>query len=116
VIVKLCVHIQCSTSLPCSWLPPSYLDQCHLQRLHNLSFHLLHRKRKHLSEPDSSFSANDVQQTKKRMLQVSKPNEEDKDAFLKELSQSGSRSLVAGYNDTYIPLYEAGKVMKISTL
>ena len=80
--MKLCVHIACLTKT---------------------------------TEPDSSSNTNEVQQAKKRTL-ISKPNEEDKNSFFEELSQSGGNSvilsLIAGYNEAYIPLYEAGKVMK----
>ena len=50
------------------------------------------------------------------MAIVLKPNEEDKNAFLKRVATiRGSPvilSLIAGYNDAYMPLYEAGKLMK----
>ena len=47
---------------------------------------------------------------------MSMPSEENKDTFFEKLSQySGSPvilSLIAHYNEAYIPLYETGKIMK----
>ena len=45
------------------------------------------------TEPDSSSNTNEVQQAKKRTL-ISKPNEEDKNSFFEELSQSGGNSVI----------------------
>ena len=102
------------TSLPCSWLPPSF-QSVPFAEIAQIDFSFPAQKCKCLTEPDSSSNANEVQQAKKRTL-VSKPNKEDKNYFFEELSQCGGNpvilSLIAGHTEAYIPLYEAGKVMK----
>ena len=77
------------------------------------------QKRKQLlknNEADTPASSDKLTSAKKKGLMVLKPSEDDKDAFLKELSQCKEKpvilSLIPGYNERYVPLYEAGNVMK----
>jgi len=53
-------------------------DKIRMIEIAQIDFSSPAQKRKHLTD---STSANDVQQTKKRMPLVSKPNEEDEDIF-----------------------------------
>ena len=63
--------------------------------------------------PGSSASNDEL---KKKVLAVSKPSEDDNDAFFKELSECRGKpvifSLIPCYTELYVPLYETGKVMK----
>ena len=105
------------TSLPCSWLPPSFRS-VPFAEIAEIDFSSASQKRKRLMKASeaSSSGSDEPQQVKKRPSLVSKPNDDDKLAFFDELSQSGGSpvilSLISGYNEAYIPLYEAGKVMK----
>jgi len=105
------------TSLPCSWLPPSFRS-VPFAEIAEIDFSSASQKRKRLMKASeaSSSSSDEPRQVKKRPSLVSKPNDDDKLAFFDELSQSGGSpvilSLISGYNEAYIPLYEAGKVMK----
>ena len=106
------------TSLPCSWLPSSFRT-VPFAEIAKIDFSSASQKRKRLmknGEADGSSASDELQQQMKKRPIVSKPSEEDKHAFFEELSQSGGSpvilSLIAHYNEAYVPLYEAGKVMK----
>ena len=64
----------------------------------------------------NSASGDELPPVKKKVLAVSNPSEDDKDAFFKELSECRGKpvilSLIPCYNESYVPLYETGKVMK----
>jgi len=107
------------TSLPCSWLPPSFRS-VPFAEIAKIDFSSASQKRKRLmksDDADGSSTSDELQpQVKKRASLVSKPSDEDKHTFFEELSQSGGSpvilSLIAHYNEAYVPLYEAGKMMK----
>ena len=65
---------------------------------------------------DTPASSEELPQAKKKAFMALKPTEDERDAFLKELLQCKEKpvilSLIPGYNEPYLPLYEAGKVMK----
>ena len=65
---------------------------------------------------DNSASIDELPLAKKKKLVVSKPSEDEKDAFFKELSECRGKpvilSLIPCYSKSYVPLYETGKVMK----
>jgi len=65
------------TSHSCSW------HTLRFSKIAKNDFSSLAQKCEHLTETGSSSSAKEVQQTKKRIPLVSKPNEEDKDVFYK---------------------------------
>ena len=106
------------TSLPCSWLPPSFRSVPFAEIAH-IDFSTPAQKRKQLlinDEADTSTSSDEPPPTKKKVFVVSKPSEEEKEAFYAELSQCKGKpvilSLIPDFNESYIPLYETGKTMK----
>ena len=106
-----------STSLPCSWLPPSFRS-VPFAEITQIDFSTPAQKRKILiiKEADTSTSSDKPPLTKKTVFVVSKPSEDEKDAFYKELSQCKGKpvilSLIPDYSEPYIPLCESGKLMK----
>ena len=84
------------TSLPCSWLPPSF-QSVEYSPVAQIDFSLK------TSTPQAS------QQTK-RELPVSTPTEVEMEVFYKALSTSKPAilSLVSGFSDSYMPLSEQG--------
>ena len=107
-----------STSLPCNWLPPSFRS-VPFAEIACINFSTPAQKRKQLlknDRTDTPASSEELPQAKKKGFVALKPTEDERDAFFKELSQCKEKpvilSLIPGYNEPYIPLYEAGKVMK----
>ena len=95
--------------MPCYWLPS------------NIDFTSPSLKRKlslQVAGNDESTSNDESTQPSKKIFTIPKPTEDDIDAFYKELSKCKGKpsvlSLISSYNQTYIPIYETGRLMKLS--
>lgn len=99
-----------STSLPCSWIPPSYRS-VDFSEISRIDFTTPKQKRQ-----QSEQTSVDDHIPRKKILTVSKPSSDDIKTFYEELSKSNGKpvilSLIPGHNTSYIPLYEAGTLMR----
>lgn len=95
------------------WLPPSFRS-VPFAEVSNIDFVTPSQKRKLLLQTPNDDDK--PAQPNKNMFTVSKPTEDDTIAFYKELSECKGKpatlSLIPTYNESYIPIYETGRVMK----
>ena len=95
-----------STSLPCSWLPPSFRSIEYAQ-ICNIDFATPKQKRRRVDEVCSKS---------KPAYKIPKPTADDIHGHYEQLSALKVNpvllSLVAEFNDSYIPLYEKGVLPK----
>ena len=106
-----------STSLPCSWLPPSFRS-VPFAEVSDIDFTSPSLKRKlslQVAGNGESTSNGESTQPSKKVF-ITKPTEDDIDDFYKELSKCEGKpavlSLIPNYNQAYIPIYETGCLMK----
>ena len=102
------------TSMPCSWLPPSFKSVA-FAAISDIDFSDPERRMKaSCSEPSSSRSTSSSATTPH--LQKLAPSKNELDEFFKKLSDTGRKpvilSLVPEYSDAYVPLYKSGTLPK----
>ena len=99
-----------STSLPCSWIPQSYRS-VDFSEISDIDFTTPKQKRQ-----QSSSTLTDGEIPRKKQLTISQPSSDDIDTFYEELSKSKGKpvilSLIPNYNTSFIPVYEAGTLMR----
>ena len=104
------------TSLPCSWLPPSF-RKVPYSEISQIDFTTPKHKRKlSLDIPPASQESIDKYVPRKKVFVVPEPTDEDKRKFYLDLSKSkGSPvilALIADFSDPYVPVYEKGVIPK----
>ena len=96
-----------STSLPCSWLPPTF-QSVKFDEICNIDFATPQHKRKSDNEHSGEWSG----KSKKRRVEIPKSTEEDiRDHHLQLSRMKGKPillSFVSELNDSYIPKYVSG--------
>lgn len=97
-----------STSLPCSWLPPTF-QSVEFAEVHNIDFTTPKHKRKLSVQPCDDTS-------KKRKIEILQPTEDNINSYYLKLSKLKVKpvllSLISGFNDAYVPKYVSGILPK----
>jgi len=98
-----------STSLPCSWLPPTFRS-VKFDEISNIDFATPQHKRKQ-SDSEQSGGA-----SKKHRVEIPESTEEDIRNHYSRLSKVKGKpillSFVSGLNDTFVPMYVSGVLPK----
>ena len=96
-------HQFTSTSLPCSWLPPSFRT-VKFDEISSINFVTPHQKRK-LCEQSGGTS-------KKHRAEVPEPTEEDISNHYLQISKIKGKPILLSFvpelNDSYVPMYVSG--------
>jgi len=97
-----------STSLPCSWLPPTFRS-VKFDEICNIDFTTPQHKRK---SSDNDGSSKQSVASKKPRLEIPKPTEEDLRNHHLQLSRMKGKpillSFVSEFNESYVPKYISG--------
>ena len=102
------------TSLPCSWLPPSFQDVPYAQ-IADIDFENPKQKRQKMLEQSSSTADISAVATTAKPKKGSKPSSDELECLYKKLSEAGKPallSLVPGYCEAYTSLYDQGILPK----
>ena len=92
-----------STSLPCSWLPPSFRN-VPFSQLADINFATPQVKRKKIDSDGTSV-------VKDKVVKTQVPTSQELNSLYKEISVAGKPvilSLIPGYSEPYIPLTQEG--------
>ena len=95
------------TSMPCSWLPPSFRNVPYAQ-LSDINFSNPHQGRK-----NDSDSSNSGECSKVSTVSTSTPSQDELHSLYRELSKSGKPvllSLVPEFSESYVPMCMSGTI------